>query len=195
MRRKGLGKGRGTGYYNLVPMDSYVHSMSAKGQKTSLLFSNLFGESKRYKKDNLFITKDRVSGNITVANKRGDYKKYVGFRDNDAINDFISKYPEEEYFINAKGVKNNYFDNFYNLSRIRKDEKNIAKIEMGLGSPQLGALAIRSVSAGLGLGFDAVGVAIPVVGIAVGSLFGIVYLEEKYFERKLLKEIKQTVSE
>ena len=34
MIRKGLGLGKGTGYYNIAPMDSYVHSLSAKGVKT-----------------------------------------------------------------------------------------------------------------------------------------------------------------
>jgi len=29
--RKGLGKGLGTGYKNLVPMDSHIHSLNAKG--------------------------------------------------------------------------------------------------------------------------------------------------------------------
>jgi len=32
--RKGLGKGMGTGYKNLAPMDSHIHSLSAKGVKT-----------------------------------------------------------------------------------------------------------------------------------------------------------------
>jgi len=32
--RRGLGKGLGTGYKNLAPMDSHVHSLSAKGVKT-----------------------------------------------------------------------------------------------------------------------------------------------------------------
>jgi len=31
--RRGMGKGRGRGYYNMVTRDPYVHSMSAKGQK------------------------------------------------------------------------------------------------------------------------------------------------------------------
>lgn len=34
MNRRGLGKGLGTGYKNLAPMDSHIHSLSAKGQKT-----------------------------------------------------------------------------------------------------------------------------------------------------------------
>jgi len=29
--RRGLGKGLGTGYKNLVPMDSHIHSLNAKG--------------------------------------------------------------------------------------------------------------------------------------------------------------------
>ena len=35
MIRKGLGKGLGMGYKNIAPMDSHIHSLSAKGQKTS----------------------------------------------------------------------------------------------------------------------------------------------------------------
>lgn len=34
--RRGLGKGLGTGYYNIAPMDSHIHSLSAKGMKTKL---------------------------------------------------------------------------------------------------------------------------------------------------------------
>jgi len=33
--RKGLGKGKGSGYYNIAPMDSHIHSLSAKGVKTA----------------------------------------------------------------------------------------------------------------------------------------------------------------
>lgn len=37
MKRKGLGKGQGSGYYNIIPhYDSYVHSLSAKGVKSYL---------------------------------------------------------------------------------------------------------------------------------------------------------------
>jgi len=32
--RKGLGKGKGSGYYNLVQKDPYIHSLSARGVKT-----------------------------------------------------------------------------------------------------------------------------------------------------------------
>ena len=32
--RKGLGKNKGKGYYNILPLDSHIHSLSAKGVKT-----------------------------------------------------------------------------------------------------------------------------------------------------------------
>lgn len=35
--RRGLGKGKGIGYYNLVPIDSHIHSLSAKGVKTDVV--------------------------------------------------------------------------------------------------------------------------------------------------------------
>jgi len=38
-QRKGLGKGMGTGYKNLAPMDSHIHSLSAKGCKTKMLYA------------------------------------------------------------------------------------------------------------------------------------------------------------
>ena len=36
MKRKGLGFGKGRGYYNIAPMDSHIHSLSAKGVKSQL---------------------------------------------------------------------------------------------------------------------------------------------------------------
>jgi exosome complex RNA-binding protein Rrp4 len=35
--RKGLGKGLGCGYKNIAPMDSHIHSLSAKGMKTYIV--------------------------------------------------------------------------------------------------------------------------------------------------------------
>ena len=40
MKRRGLGKGLGVGYKNLAPMDSHVHSLSAKGVKTISMRQN-----------------------------------------------------------------------------------------------------------------------------------------------------------
>jgi len=34
MERRNIGKGLGKGYYNMLPMDSYVHSLSARGIKS-----------------------------------------------------------------------------------------------------------------------------------------------------------------
>ena len=37
MKRRGLGKGLGMGYKNIAPLDSHIHSLSAKGVKTQSL--------------------------------------------------------------------------------------------------------------------------------------------------------------
>jgi len=44
--RKGLGKGMGTGYKNLAPMDSHIHSLSAKGVKSISLKRAVYGKPK-----------------------------------------------------------------------------------------------------------------------------------------------------
>jgi len=38
MKRKGLGKGLGKGYYNIVPIDSHIHRLSARGIKSATAF-------------------------------------------------------------------------------------------------------------------------------------------------------------
>lgn len=38
MKRRGLGRGLGRGYYNLIPIDSYIHSLSAMGFKQKAVF-------------------------------------------------------------------------------------------------------------------------------------------------------------
>jgi len=42
MIRKGLGCGLGTGYKNLMPRDSYIHALSARGVKTNIKASQGF---------------------------------------------------------------------------------------------------------------------------------------------------------
>jgi len=64
MIRRGLGKGTGKrGYYNLVPMDSYVHSLSAKGVKSYLYHKTDFKTLKKILKSNKLkpLTKDPLS--------------------------------------------------------------------------------------------------------------------------------------
>ena len=38
MKRKGMGTGKGKGYYNLAPLDSHIHSLSARGIKSATAF-------------------------------------------------------------------------------------------------------------------------------------------------------------
>ena len=66
MKRKGLGKGLGKGYYNIVPMDSHIHSLSAKGVKTKIL------QSLKLKKTSLKATGFEPIEVIKKGNKRGE---------------------------------------------------------------------------------------------------------------------------
>lgn len=51
--RKGKGQGLGKGYRNIMPMDSHIHSLSAKGQKTRLYARTVTQKFKVYKFDEL----------------------------------------------------------------------------------------------------------------------------------------------
>jgi len=57
--RRGLGKGLGSGYYNLMPMDSHIHSLSAKGVKSkNMIDPKTFGsQNKEYLKKIKMIQK------------------------------------------------------------------------------------------------------------------------------------------
>ena len=62
MRRRGLGKGLGTGYKNLAPMDSHIHSLSAKGvsQKKIIGISNNIARELNMRK----IMTEKINGGI-----------------------------------------------------------------------------------------------------------------------------------
>jgi len=67
-KRRGLGKGLGTGYKNLAPMDSHIHSLSAKGCKTKNLYAKTDLQS-RYDSRNSFYGKavvDDGDGKLTL---------------------------------------------------------------------------------------------------------------------------------
>ena len=74
--RKGLGLGKGKGYYNLVQRDPYIHSLSARGVKT---FSTLYPKikEKMIKNENKEIQKkkaeEREEEYLKEAKKAGDY--------------------------------------------------------------------------------------------------------------------------
>lgn len=62
--RKGLGYGRGKGYYNLVPLDRHIHSLSAKGVSSySKLHKNLYAGA--------FENKDLVQDMYDINKRKG----------------------------------------------------------------------------------------------------------------------------
>lgn len=66
--RLGLGKGLGSGYKNILPKDSYIHGLSAKGVKTTNMYLV------KYKRD------DTIEG--YVKNQKGFYQWLKKLNDN-----------------------------------------------------------------------------------------------------------------
>jgi len=67
--RRGLGKGMGIGYKNLVPLDAHIHSLSAKGfsQKQSKNMDYMIGKSRAVKKG--LITENQANKDISRYKK------------------------------------------------------------------------------------------------------------------------------
>jgi len=68
-QRKGYGIGKGMGYKNLMPMDSYIHSLSAKGVKSRIIFLNPTNEGQ----DLNYVETHR--GNFNTAQIRAEQMK------------------------------------------------------------------------------------------------------------------------
>jgi hypothetical protein len=75
-QRRGMGFGRGIGYYNIAPMDSHVHSLSAKGVKTwkkvsDTKYINRKREGTLYLGKSLFTGKPDVTIEVDTIKIRG----------------------------------------------------------------------------------------------------------------------------
>ena len=100
--RKGLGKGMGCGYKNIAPMDAHIHSLSARGQKTS-------SDTKVMK---FLVVKD-------------DYKtinKFLGFKNKNILKAKGMKSPEQaETDEQLDMIAQQYYGTtFDNLSKYKK---------------------------------------------------------------------------
>lgn len=80
MRRKGLGKGLGMGYKNLVPKDPMVHSLSAKGVSLNARYVPFTFKGKKYTLEKARL--DHIGGGTFLRGwvfkdgKIGSYKNY-----------------------------------------------------------------------------------------------------------------------
>lgn len=73
--RKGYGKGKGQGYKNLMPMDSYVHSMSAQGVKTIEIDRASYGKlNPKLAKD---LREYRLKGTMFPVGTIKEWKKFA----------------------------------------------------------------------------------------------------------------------
>jgi len=100
MNRKGLGYGQGKGYYNIVPIDSHIHRLSAKGVKYYEV--DIHG-SMIIKAKNNFEANTKAWQYIKTLPRQvelgiGEAKKpYMG-------EDQLKNYDENGWIINAKGI-------------------------------------------------------------------------------------------
>lgn len=217
MKRLGLGSGKGKGYYNLVPIDSHIHSMSARGITTTTpirtplktyyykdlpikhrqLLESLDRriEQKKLKwvsavlhNDEISTDRDMVKYLMAEGLSKDEAQYYIKQREKALSDPHYDVKPYYSYSMSAKAIKDkykNYYDKFYKLRQIRKDEQRIEAIGRGFALPTIGAVGVRSASALVGLGFDAGGATIPIVGLAVGGLLGALYLEERAWAKKV----------
>lgn len=88
--RRGLGRGKGKGYYNLLPRDSYIHGLSAKGVKTHLLSARDF--NKKFSKD---YAPNEI-GYATTRIQNGTVNIYVKDSGDKARNRKLLKHEREE---------------------------------------------------------------------------------------------------
>jgi len=114
--RKGLGKGLGTGYKNLAPLDSHIHSLSAKGVKSLCPCST-------FKK----VTKLNSKGRKIYLKNNGDYVSVL--REDGSELETISPQEMESYIQEKRGwgwdVDTNY------------DEEKVANIGIAIKEKSL----------------------------------------------------------
>jgi len=70
--RRGLGKGLGTGYRNLAPMDSHIHSLSARGVKTLTTLKKEFqlDDKNEPYSDRIYVKESKKFYDVLKTHKR-----------------------------------------------------------------------------------------------------------------------------
>lgn len=214
MKRRGLGRGLGKGYYNLIPVDSYIHSLSAKGIKSkpvgkvidytkldakqlTLLAENRFSkltDEQLVSLDDKLILDRTVSGRPRWFNRLKFNQKLVDeLKRRDLVETRKGSLGIEEIRLKEDVLSfprdevEDILGDFTEESTERLREQ-----ELGLGTPSLGSATIRGTSATLGLGFFPEAVAtIPALGLSLVGLTELMRRERK----RIAKEIKRQVEE
>jgi len=128
--RRGLGKGLGCGYKNIAPMDSHVHSLSAKGQKTySTYLPELVNEQGRLlRQGGNYIYKKGSSKPILFKkslNAKGTYKIVDRFSVGDKVA-YLKRQENGTYTINSGSRYDSGNDSWFSTEATNeKDAKKI----------------------------------------------------------------------
>ena len=114
--REGLGFGKGQGYYNLIPLDSHIHSLSAKGIKTKpTVVYNMAGNLVKELKP--LTSRIEVAGSIRRKDKRPNDIDIVLIPKDKAqitekilsLADSVRAKGEKEVFITKRGVNIDFY--------------------------------------------------------------------------------------
>jgi len=121
--RRGLGKGLGTGYKNLAPMDSHIHSLSAKGVKSFDKYKvNPTDNPITYRKKKNMFYKDMMKQQLNSYVQ----EKYLGkysYEDLGEVQTLIS----DGYFKNQREIDEYIKDEFTQLNAKGKEPKRYPK--------------------------------------------------------------------
>ena len=131
--RRGLGRGLGTGYKNLAPMDSHIHSLSAKGIKTLVKnYQNYIYDVKGFKEEEEAMEQGIINKDLKLQKIYDDLINYKDPNPPENINWFFEDENNQEEFIKENLWDYNYReseemylspDQFLNL--VIGDTKNI----------------------------------------------------------------------
>jgi len=99
MARKGMGKGTGKGYKNMIGVDSKVHSMSAKGVKqpqkiNAIVNKTLTNQFKIINDNNVKLQNWRNDIITKYSNKGNDVMEVINFIDEELLLDYKQYSPE-----------------------------------------------------------------------------------------------------
>jgi len=116
--RLGMGKGRGIGYYNIAPLDSHIHSLSAKGIKSQCCILQAKKGITDYKSANMHTVDVKSYNEKEVAEASKRLAKYFkDFQDKNKQFNFQGSVTDKDgnraYFLVDFGIEDNKEDFYY----------------------------------------------------------------------------------
>ena len=136
MIRKGLGKGKGTGYKNLAPMDSHIHSLSAKGVKSKSLYAikQTSGAFRVESKTPTKLKLEQIGGDVSWKDYGGQFIVPEKFNNGDFDYYLIVNFINMEDATGEEDLENKYVVEIQSVapSEVSKEDMKSALSSMGI---------------------------------------------------------------